>query len=86
MDKRAVISKILSLTENKSGSFLSNTGGPSWLGQSSGLHSQVKQAISAWINQNDSSQMLGLVHLLETVGDLSAAEAERLVKTINQAS
>ena len=77
MDTRAVIHKIIQASANNNGIF-SSTGGPSWLGQSSGMQPQINQAIGEWTEKGNAEPLLGVIEILCTTGALTDKEADEL--------
>ena len=85
MDTAAVIHRLQKAVQADSANILSNTGGPSWLGRSSSLTSELAAALHAWKQLGDPKPILGIVELFATLNLITEQEAAELRDAITAA-
>lgn len=84
MNTDQAIHKIIQASQGTNNMMFGNAGGPSWMGQSSGLQPQVNEAITAWTEKGTAEGLLGIIEILCTIGSITDTEADELSAAFNK--
>lgn len=84
MNTNQAIHKIIQVAQGTNNTMFGNMGGPSWMGQSSGLQPQVNSAIAAWTEKGTAEDLLGIIEILCTTGLITDTEADELSAAFNK--
>lgn len=83
MDKQAVVARIFKSIDQQQVGLGGARDGLAFMGQPQTIRSQANNAVRLWLHNNDPSEIIGFVRLLQTVGIIDASVADDLSTAID---